>query len=59
MKNTWRRSAPAVLVSAATPPDLRSATSESRHTRAEYSVLPEPMGPITRMRRPPRGNRSG
>ncbi len=33
------------------PVCLARATSASRHTRAENSVLPEPMDPMTRMRR--------
>ena len=51
MKNTIRRSAPSVRVCRAAAPVFFRATSESRQIRAENSVFPDPIEPITRIRR--------
>jgi hypothetical protein len=50
MKNTLRRSAPTVTVCRAKRSDLFMATRASRQIWAEYSVFPDPIGPMTRMR---------
>ena len=51
MKNTIRLSAPSVRVLSAALPVFFRATSESLQIRAENSVFPEPMEPMTRIRR--------